>query len=379
MNRSRTRIAGVAVLGILSGSTPLLGQQLQVKLKEVLSVHEVRANTLEGRGLVTGLRGSGDGGAATRQALVSFLTKMNFKVRSDEVAAGNIALVHVSAQLRPFARHGTKLDVTVSSIGTATSLRGGSLLLTELRGADGEIYALASGPLTIGGFAAKGNNAKVTRNHPTAGSIPSGAICEPPVEKLIPSVLNARGELSFLLRHPSARTVSRAKKAINELLARKNCGFAHSRDDGQLLINLIPAYRTPDALTALRAEIEELQIEPAVDARLVINEKTGTIIVGKDVRISSCLVQISDLTIEVVDEEEVSQPLPGISRGTTEKVGRTRIQVTQETGKPQRLDGGASLGDLIQGLQALGIDGPKMMTVLLELHRVGFLHAEIVR
>ena len=267
----------------------------------------------------------------------------------------------------------------MASIGESTSLRGGTLLLTELRGQDGEVYALASGPITIGGFDAKGANARVTRNHPTAGMIPDGAICEYTVEDLVPRRLNERGELSFILRRPSAETARRAEKAINELLTKRNCGYATLEDSGRLSLQLVPAYRSRDAVTGLIADLESLEIEPGVDARVILDEKTGTIIIGKDVRVSSCLVQVSDLTIEVIDEEEVSQPLPGINQGQTEKVGRTRISVTEETGEPRKIEGGASLNDLIRGLQSLGIDGNKMMTVLVALHRAGYLHGEIVR
>lgn len=371
------RIIAIGIAALLVLATSVSAQSPRVRLSSLVDVHEIRPNILTGRGLVTGLRGTGDGTVATRMAFTSYLQRSNLKVRPDQVAAGNIALVNISATLRPFARHGTRLDVSVSSIGEATSLRGGELLLTELRGSDGRIYALASGQLMIGGFEAKGTNAKVTRNHPTAGLIPNGAVCEPPVEDLLTSVLNAEGELSLLLRHPSAENARRIEVAINEMLRNRNIGVCTIEDLGNVRVGLLSHYRDRGSVTKLLADIQNLTIEPVIDARVILNEKTGTIIAGRDVRLTPCLVQISDLTIEIVDEPNVSQPNPGISRGTTTTVKKSEIRVIQESGKPQIVDGGTSLRDLIQGLQSLGIDGQKMMTVLTEMHYAGHLHAEL--
>ncbi len=369
------RVLGVA---IAAASCLLVGhtRAQEVRIDSLTDLHGIRENTLVGRGIVTGLRGTGDGTVATRQAFASYLARTNLQVRPDQVAAGNYALVNISAKLPPFPRHGTKLDVSVTSIGEATSLRGGELLLTELRGSDGKIYALASGQLMIGGFEAKGTNAKVTRNHPTAGIISGGAICEPPVEDLLPSLLNEDGELSFLLRQPSSENAQLMVEAINTILEKRNIGVATIEDPRNIRVGLLPHYRDPGSVTRLLAEIQRLKIEPVVDARILLNEKTGTIIAGRDVRLTPCLVQISELTIEVIEDPIVSQP-NSLGRGETTTVKKSEIRVTQESGKPVIVDGGSSLRDLIQGLQSLGVDGQKMMTVLSELHSAGHLHGRL--
>ncbi len=366
----------LACAAVLGSATGAVGQGLQVRLKEVLDLHDIRPNTLTGRGLITGLKGTGDGTVATRQALVSFLTRMKLKVRTDQVASGNIALVSVTATLPSFARHGTRLLVQVQAIGEATSLRGGTLLLTELRGSDDEVYALASGPLVVGGFTASGRNARVTQNHPTAGTIPGGGICEPAVEALLPNIIDEHGEISFLIRRPSAGMAYRVQRALSELLRRKNCGFARIDGPGNVRIGLSRAYRTPDAYTPLLAEIEELRVTPEIEARILVDERRGTIVVGGNVTLSPCLVQVADLTIQVSEEDLVSQPRP-LSNGKTSQTTLTSINVAQDSGKPTRLGGAASLDDLIQGLRSLGIDGGKMITVLTALHDSGNLHGRL--
>ncbi len=360
-------------------TAPAKGGEPSLRLAEILQIQGVRKNRLEGIGIVTGLKGTGDGTVAARQALVNYLARRGMRVRTDAVASGNIALVRVEAELPPFAHHGTNLDVLVSSIGEATSLRGGTLLTTELRDAYGnEVYALAGGPLIIGGFQAKGSNAKVTRNHPTVASIPSGGICEPTVEDLDPEILNERGELCFTVRKHSFETTRRAVQAINEYLLSKNIGFAKMTDKNLITLSLDPSSKDEDALNRVVADIFKIRITPAPTGRVVLDEKTGTIILGENVRISPCIVQVADLTIQVTEDEYVSQPLPGISEGTTEKVTRTTIDVIVKGDKPKKIGGGGSLRDLLESLQSLGIDGQKMITVLQRLHEAGYLHAELV-
>ena len=358
----------------------LSAQQIvpEVRIADLTELHEIRPNVLEGVGLITGLKGTGDGSVATRQTYVNYLAKSGIKVRLDQVPSGNIALVRVTAKLKPFARHGTRLDIVVSSSGEATSLLGGNLLLTVLRGQDREVYATASGPVLLGGFEAKGANAKITRNHPTAGVIPNGGICEPTVEKLVPNVLNERGELSLILPRPSAYNATAIVDAINKLMTKRKAGFARVEDPGNVRVRLLPVFRGRSAVNRLLAEIEALSIKPEQKAVVVVNEKTGTIIVSGNVRVMPCSVNVASLTIEVTEDELVSQPNPGISRGTTEKVGRTSIRVTEGSNKAQKLDGGASLTELLAGLQALGVEGRKLGTVLSELHGSGLLHGELI-
>ncbi|HHI79394.1 MAG TPA: flagellar basal body P-ring protein FlgI [Planctomycetes bacterium] len=351
----------------------------KIKLREILRIQGIRENRLEGIGLITGLKGTGDGTVAARQALVNYLARRGLKVRTDAVASGNIALVRIEATLPPFAHHGTKMDVIVSSLGEATSLRGGTLLTTELRDESGrEIFALAGGPILIGGFQAKGSNAKVTRNHPTVGVLPGGAICEPTVEDIQVKLLNDKGELCFIVSQRSFETVRRAAKAINDLLIKKRIGYARIQDENLICLNLDRAWRERDALNKLIAEVFDLSIQPAPIAKVILDEKTGTIIIGQDVRLSPCIIQVADLTIQVVEDDLVSQPLPGINQGKTTKVRQTKIDVTVKGGKPKKVGGGGSLNDLLESLQALGVDGQKLITILHRLHDAGYLHAELV-
>ncbi len=370
-----------ACLLFLASALPAQAKRVEpkIKLRELLKIQGIRENRLEGIGLITGLRGTGDGTVAARQALVNYLARRGLKVRTDAVASGNIALVRIEAILPPFAHHGTKMDVTVSSIGEATSLRGGTLLTTELRDESGrEIFALAGGPLLIGGFEAKGTNAKVTRNHPTVGVLPGGAICEPTVEDIKVKLLNDKGELCFIVNQRSFETVRRASKAINDLLVKKRIGFSRIQDENLICLSLDRAWRERDALNKLIAEILELNIQPAPIAKVILDEKTGTIIIGQDVRLSPCIIQVADLTIQVVEDDIVSQPLPGINRGKTVKVRQTKIDVTVKGGKPKKVGGGGSLNDLLESLQALGVDGQKLITILHRLHDAGYLHADLV-
>ncbi len=355
------------------------GGNPEMRLAEILEIQGIRKNRLEGIGIVTGLKGTGDGTVAARQALVNYMARRGMRVRTDAVAAGNIALVRVEAELPPFAHHGTKLDVLVSSIGEATSLRGGTLLTTELRDAYGnEVYALAGGPILIGGFEAKGTNAKLVQNHPTVGVIPGGAICEPPVEDLDPQLLNERGELCFTLRRRSFGTTKRVWKVINDYLIERHLGFARMDDKNLVTLVLDESARDRDALNKLIADVLDLRIRPAPVGRVILDEKTGTIILGEGVRISPCIVQVADLTIQVTEDEFVSQPLPGINRGRTAKVTQTKIDVTVKGGKPAKVGGAGDLQDLLESLQALGVDGQKMITILERLHEAGYLHAELV-
>jgi len=363
-----------------AGSVARAAEEPLVRLKEIVTIRGIRKNVLQGMGLVVGLKGTGDGTVAARESLANFAKRMGRNISSDQLASGNIALVSLSAELPTFPRHGTKLDVQVASTGEATSLRGGTLLLARLNGPTGRnLFALAEGSILIGGFQAVGKNAKTQSNHTTVGYIPDGAICEPAVEDLTPQLLNDAGELEFLLPSRSFSTAVRVEKSINDYLSTRGIGFAKAEDAGLIKIKVDSAYRSRSAVSKLIAELQELQVRPDPISRIILNEKTGTIIIGNNVRISPCMVSISDLTIHVIEDEYVSQPGPGINRGaTTEKVNRTSIDVSVANGTPKQVGGQANLSDLIQALQSLGIDGQKMITVLRELHFGRYIHAELV-
>jgi flagellar P-ring protein precursor FlgI len=305
---------------------------------------------------------------------------MGRKVSSAELASGNIALVQISATLPPFAHHGTKIDVDVASIGEASSLRGGRLVLSELRGPDGKIYALASGSLVIGGFEASGAAAKTTKGVPTFGSIPGGAVCEPPVEELQTRLLNDAGDLELMLPALSSRSIVDARDAIQTMLAKAGIGFCSIAGPNLLRVSLDDAHQRRDKLLGVLANIEDLHIRPDPRSRIDINERTGVVVIGKGVRLSPCLLAVDDLTITVIEDERVSQPG---NIGSEEAPGETVVTpqttiIREQDNRQATLGGEANLQDLLTALRALGLKGQQLIPVLKELHRSGNLHGEMV-
>ncbi len=274
------------------------------RIKDIASIKGIRTNQLFGYGLVIGLNGSGDkaGSSFTIQALANMLEQMGIHVSAKDIKVSNVAAVIITAKLLPFARAGKKIDVIVSSIGDAKSLQGGTLLLTPLKGVDGRIYALAQGPISIGGFAAGGAaGGGVTKNHPTVGRISGGAT----VEREIPLSLKDKGELIIILNNPDFITVTRVAKVINSQFEQ---GLAKPIDSGTLRIK-VPDY-FQDRVVDLVARLEVLHVKPDSVAKIIVNEKTGTVVIGENVRISTVAIAHGNLSIQVKETKEVSQPLP---------------------------------------------------------------------
>ena len=282
----------------------LVSTVIGARIKDIASIKGIRTNQLFGYGLVIGLNGSGDKGGTnfTIQGLVNMLEKMGIHVSAQDVKVSNVAAVMVSATLTPFARIGKKIDVIISSIGDAKSLQGGTLLLTPLKGVDSKIYALAQGPLSVGGFSAGGAaGGGVTKNHPTVGRISGGAT----VEREILLSLKDKRELIIILNNPDFITATRATHAINSCFGKD---LAKPIDSGTLKI-IIPHY-FQDNVVNLLAKLEHLEVVPDSVAKVIVNEKTGTVVIGENVRILTVAVAHGNLSIQIKEKKEVSKPLP---------------------------------------------------------------------
>jgi flagellar P-ring protein FlgI len=370
--------------------TPAGGQT--ARIKDIASIKGIRSNQLFGYGLVIGLNGSGDGKRTgfTIQGLVNMLEHLGVHVSADEVKVSNVAAVMASATLSPFARVGKNLDVTVSSIGDAKSLQGGTLLLTPLRGVDGEVYALAQGPISIGGFSAGGAaGGGVTKNHPTVGRIPGGAT----VEKEIALSLRDKRQLTMILENPDFTTAHRTVNTINSHFEQD---LAVAVDSGTVHITIPEAFRKSEV--ALLAELEELDVVPDEIAKVVVNERTGTVVIGENVRIMTVAVAHGNLSIQIKETKEVSQPLsfapqPGRGSssptqmeggvivapgGSTVIAPESDVEVKEEDKRLLLIPTGSTIGDLVRALNAIGVTPRDLITVLQGIKAAGALQAKLV-
>jgi flagellar P-ring protein precursor FlgI len=342
----------------------------QVRVKDIADVEGVRDNQLVGYGLVVGLNGTGDkldSAVFTRDSLVAMLERLGVNTR-DQVAqlkTKNVAAVMVTANLPAFARSGSRIDVAVSALGDATNLMGGTLLVTPLMAADGQVYAVAQGALATGAIAARGVAASVTQGVPTAGRIANGAI----VEREVPFTLGARNLVHLALRNPDLTTAGRIADAVNRAL-----GGAPARALDPRTVGLDLSGR--DVVASL-ARILELRVQPDSPAIVVVEEASGTIVMGDNVRISTVAVAQGNLTVRVTEAPEVSQPGP-FSNGSTVVVPRTSIQVDDSRDKHLGIiRGGATLRDLVASLNALGVGPRDMISILQAIKAAGALQAEL--
>ena len=360
------RKLGIIGLGLLW----LLGTAQAARLKDLITVEGVRSNPLVGYGIVVGLKGTGDGDQTkfTVQSIVSMLERFGIRVPRAQVKLKNAAAVMVTAELPPFVRPGQRIDVLVSSIGDAKSLQGGTLLLTPLRGPDGRVYALAQGPVSIGGFGAAGAGAAVQVNHPTVGRVPNGAI----VERTVPVNLNGKEALTLSFRQNDFTTVSRAVSVINAYLRGP---FARALDGRTVHLVVPPAYR--GRVVALLAEVGNLEVEPDVPARVVIDERTGTVVIGENVRVSRVAIAHGNLSVEIRETPEVVQPQP-LAPGETVVVPRTEVEAKEEKARVVVLEEGASIGELVRALNAVGATPRDLIAVLQAIKAAGALQAELV-
>jgi len=360
------------------------------RLKDIASIKGIRTNQLFGYGLVIGLNGSGDKGGTnfTIQGLVNMLEKMGVHVSAQDVKVSNVAAVMASATLPPFARIGKKIDVIISSIGDAKSLQGGTLLLTPLKGVDGRIYALAQGPLSVGGFSVGGAaGGGVTKNHPTVGRITGGAT----VEREIPLSLKNKRELIMILNNPDFITAARAANAINLCFGK---GLAKPIDSGTLKITIPQSFQ--DKVVTLIARLEDLEVIPDSVAKVIVNEKTGTVVIGENVRILTVAVAHGNLSIQIKEEKEVSQPLSFAPRpaegstptqvgggvvvapgGSTVVTPKSEVTVEEEGKRLLLVPKGNTIGELVRALNAIGVTPRDLITILQAIKAAGSLQAEL--
>ncbi len=342
-----------------------------VRIKDIASFEGVRDNMLVGYGLVVGLNGTGDSlrnANFTQESLVAMLERLGVSTRGINLNTRNVAAVMVTATLPPFARPGARIDIAASALGDAKSLAGGTLLVTPLLGADGEVYAVAQGALAASGFEAEGAAERVTRGVPTTARIPNGAI----VEREVDFALDDLREVHLSLRNPDFTTADRIAAAINGYL---RGGVAQALDPATVVLPVPPTY--DGRLAALLTEIEQLRVRPDNPARIVIDESAGIIVIGENVRIDRVAVAQGNLTVRVTETPEVVQPEP-FSPGQTAEVPRTQVEI--DDGSDQKLavlDTGVTLDDLVTGLNALGVGPRDMISIIQAIKAAGALQAEI--
>ncbi|MGE3769730.1 MAG: flagellar basal body P-ring protein FlgI [Bdellovibrionales bacterium] len=351
---------------------PATPAQASVRLKDIIEIEGVRDNMLVGYGLVVGLNGTGDSltnSPFTEKSLVGMLERMGISTRGDQLRTKNVAAVMVTATLHAFAAQGTKIDVSVSTLGDAKSLLGGTLLVTPLLGADGQIYAVAQGAVAVAGFSAGGEAETVTKGVPTAGRIASGAI----VEREIPFQLANLPTLRLSLRNPDMTTAQRVMVAINQKFGK---GTAKSNDPSSIVLDVPQARR--ENMVGLLTELEQITIQPDQVARVVIDEQSGVIVMGENVRISTVAIAQGNLTIRITETPQVSQPNALSLGGETEVVPRTDVQVTEGVdAKLAVMKSGISLQELVTTLNTLGVGPRDMITILQSIKAAGALQAEI--
>lgn len=340
------------------------------RIKDIANIQGVRNNQLVGYGLIVGLNGTGDGTQSefTVKALGNMMERMGVNVDPKNLKTKNVASVMVTSDMPPFAKIGQRLDVVISSLGDAKSLQGGTLLMTPLKGIDNKVYAVAQGPISIGGFSAGGGGGSVQKNHPTAGRISNGAT----VEREIPVAINEKQEITISLHKPDFTTVTRAANAINKVLASSQAAKAK---DAQTIIVATPEQFQNNAV-GLLAAIESIEVEPDLRAKIVMDERTGTVVMGSDVRISKVAISHGNLSIQIKETPQVNQPAP-FSQGQTAVSPQTNVSVQEQGGKLVTLDGGSNIGELVRALNAIGVSPRDMIAILNSLKAAGAIQADM--
>ena len=364
----------VTLAGVMAGVTFLSAEaDVTTRIKDIVQFEGVRDNMLVGYGLAVGLNGTGDtlnNAPFTQQSIIGMLERLGVNIRDNSMTTKNIAAVMVTATLPPFTNQGARIDVTVSTLGDAKSLQGGTLLVTPLLGADGQVYAVSQGSISVSGFTASGSSgSSVTQNIPTAGRISGGGI----VEREIPFQLASMTSTRLSLRNPDFTTARRIASAINEHL---KATVASAQNPASVELKLPDGYKS--GMVNLITDIEQLKIQPDQIARIVIDERSGVIVMGNDVHISTVALAQGNLTIRITETPQVSQPQAFAQQGTTTVVPRTDITVDSGSDKKvAMLNSSVSLQDLVSSLNALGVGPRDIITILQSIKAAGALQAEI--
>lgn len=369
------RILPVLFLLFAAFSSEIYCQQTDasftVRVKDLADIEGVRGNQLLGYGLVVGLNRTGDKvqqNLYARQTLQNLLQRMGIATDSAGLRPENIATVLVTANLPPFSRQGSKIDVTVSSIGDAKSLQGGTLILTSLKGIDGNTYAVAQGSVSVGGISADGGGGNsVEINHPTVGRLPNGAT----IERAIPTELAANNQLTLVLRNDDFSTAAKLTKVINA----KFTGSAKALDGRNVEINLPQDYF--DNRVGFIAELQDLKLTPDKIAKIIINERTGTIIMGREVRIGAVAISQGGVTIRVGTEYDVSQPSILSRTGETQVVPNTTVDVKEKKPASVILPDGATIDEVVRGLRTLGVSARDIISILQAIKSAGAMNADL--
>jgi flagellar P-ring protein precursor FlgI len=364
------RLAALAVGAALAAApAPVLAFS---RIKDLVDVQGIRDNQLVGYGLVVGLNGTGDSlknAPFTQLSIQTMLERLGTNTKGATMQTKNVAAVMVTANLPAFAAPGARIDISVSAMGDAKSLQGGTLLVTPLFGGDGAVYATGQGAVAVGGFSAEGQGASVTRGVPTAGRISNGAI----VEKDTGFTLASLSSLKLSLKNPDLTTSSRIAGAVNAFLGNPAAAAA---DPSNVVLNVPGNY--PGGVMAMLTDIEQLKVDPDQPAKVVIDENSGVIVMGADVRVSTVAIAQGNLTIKVQETPQVSQPSPFSNTGTTEVVPRTKIDIDDGKGnKMVVMQAGVSLQSLVDGLNALGVGPRDVIAILQAIKASGALQADI--
>ncbi len=342
------------------------------RIKDIVAIEGVRGNQLVGYGLIVGLNGTGDGlnnSPFTKQSLIAMLERLGVNIRGQNVNTGNVAAVMVTATLPPFTNQGSRIDVNISALGDAKSLQGGTLLVTPLIAADGDVYAVAQGEVNIAGFSIEGEAASVTQNIPTAGRIPNGAL----VEREIDFKLEDLQKVRLSLRNPDFTTSRRIAQAINGYT---NAGLAKAENSASVVLRRPDGY--DGTIVDLITDIEQLPVQPDQPAKVVISERSGVVVMGADVRVSSIAIAQGSLTLKINETPQVSQANPFADQGETVIVPRSDVSANVgDDVKLAVLESGVTLQDLVTGLNKLGVKPRDIITILQAIKAAGALQAEI--
>ena len=360
--RTSVIIIAILIVGVAAAAQT-------VRVKDIANIEGVRANQLLGYGIVVGLEGSGDSQQTkfTAQSVATMLSNYGINVPGDKIKIKNAAAVIITATLPPFARPGAVIDVVASSLGDARSLQGGTLLQTPLRAANGEVYAVAQGPISVGGFSAGGGGSSVSKNHSTVGRIPGGAI----VEKATQTEIAPQDTLNITLNRNDFTTASRVADAINGKLGQT----AARATDGNVISVSVPTEYKSDIVSLVTA-IESVEVVADTTAKVIVNERTGTVVIGGKARISPVAITHGSLTVEIATDYKVSQPEP-VTKGTTVVTPSTNVTATETEAHLVEIKGGATIDELVRALNELKVTPRDLIAILQAVQQAGALQASL--